>query len=161
MYGCVGLCRAMYGYVGLCMATYGYVWLCRIMYTSSSNWGTTIWCVHHVPTAHAKETPVDKHRMGLSSRIILITSIVQLVTVIGQKTSVAWCLQKWSRYLKWVNETATFKRFAGQEYTKKDYLACPLLFDGLRKKLVHIMKLRGTQRNRDSCREKRDVKLQW
>ena len=26
-----------------------------------------------------------------------------------------------------------FKRSAGQEYTKKDYLACPLLLDDLRK----------------------------
>ena len=31
------------------------------------------------------------------------------------------------------DETAKFKRSAGQEYTKKDYLAYPLLFDGLRK----------------------------
>ena len=31
------------------------------------------------------------------------------------------------------DETAKIKRSAGQEYTKKDYLACPLLLDDLRK----------------------------
>ena len=55
------------------------------------------------------------------------------------------------------DETAKFKRSAGQEYTKNDYLAYPLLFDGLQKTLSHIVKLRETQRNR----EKRDVKLPW
>ena len=29
-----------------------------------------------------------------------ITSIVQLVTVIGRKSTVAWCTQKWLHYFK-------------------------------------------------------------
>ena len=106
-----------------------------------------LFTIHH----KTKRNDADKQRMGLSSR--RITSIVQSVIVIGQKRSVAWCTQKWLRYLKW--RTAKFKRSAGQEYTKKDCLAYPLLFDDLRKKLVHIMKLRETQRNR----EKREVTM--
>ena len=35
--------------------------------------------------------------------------------------------------IAWNDETAKIKRSAGQEYTKKDYLACPLLLDDLRK----------------------------
>ena len=43
------------------------------------------------------------NREWVSSR--RITSILQLVTVIGQKSPVAWCTQKWLHYFKWSGET--------------------------------------------------------
>ena len=79
------------------------------------------------------------NREWVSSR--RITSIVQLVTVIGQKRSVAWCTQKWLHYFKWSGETKQPNlKICRARVDKEGLSRMPTAWRSA-KKLVHIMKL--------------------
>ena len=70
-----------------------------------------------------------------------ITSIVQLVTVIGRKSTVAWCTQKWLHYFKWSGETKPPNlKICRARVDKEGLSRMPTAWRSA-KKLVHIMKL--------------------
>ena len=79
------------------------------------------------------------NREWVSSR--RITSILQLVTVIGQKSPVAWCTQKWLHYFKWSGETKQPNlKICRARVDKEGLSRMPTAWRSA-KKLVHIMKL--------------------
>ena len=79
------------------------------------------------------------NREWVSSR--RITSIVQLLTVIGQKSTVAWCTQKWLRYFKWSGETKQPNLKICRARVDKEGLPRIPTAGRSAKKLFHIMKL--------------------
>ena len=79
------------------------------------------------------------NREWVSSR--RITSIVQLLTVIGQKSTVAWCTQKWLRYFKWSGETKQPNLKICRARVDKEGLSRMPTASPSAKKLFHIMKL--------------------
>ena len=79
------------------------------------------------------------NREWVSSR--RVTSIVQLVTVIRQKSTVAWCTQKWLHYFKWSGETKQPNlKICRARVDKEGLSRMPTAWRSA-KKLVHIMKL--------------------
>ena len=70
-----------------------------------------------------------------------ITSIGQLLTVIGQKSTVAWCTQKWLRYFKWSGETKQPDlKICRTRVDKERVSRTPTTWRSA-KKLFHIIKL--------------------